>query len=304
MATYEDVDIFDVMKHMDIRDAIKLSLTDRRAYLISQTDMFWRFFLKRDYPLFVIDKDENLQSAYRKIYSNKDVKKIDMKSGETFEQFRYHQNLNSFYCDNDQLTSLVGCPPCRILGCSNNRLASLVGCPSNVRILHCANNRLTSLVGCPESIKILDCSNNGLTSLVGCPASVENLYCHDNQLTSLFGCSTCKILHCDNNQLTSLIGCPASVENLNCSNNRLTSLVGCPESVKILDCGSNILTSLDGCPVSVEKLWCNHDFLQTLHIYLPRIWNITYHNNPLIPPWNEYSKEQIMDIMRDPAYHE
>ena len=265
MTTYEDVDVFDLMKHMTIQDAIKLSLTDRRAYLISQTDMFWRYFLKRDYPLFVLNKDEDLQSAYRKIYSNKDVKKVTMKLGETFEQFKYHQNIHTFHCSNIQLTSLVGCPVNVIkLRCYDNRLTSLIGCPASVKILYCNSNRLTSLIGCPESVQILTCQSNVLTSLVGCPESVKELYCHDNQLTSLVGCSM-------------------NVELLRCHSNQLTSLVGCPANVKILDCSDNQL--------------------QTLLIYLPEIEYIIYGNNPLIPPWNQYSKEQIMDIMRNPVYH-
>ena len=266
MATYEDVDIFDVMKHMDIRDAIKLSLTDRRAYLISQTDMFWRFFLKRDYPYFVIGKDENLQSAYRKIYSNKDMKKVTMKSGETFEKFRYHQNIDSFDCSDIELTSLVGCPlNVKELYCYDNQLTSLIGCPATVKTLYCHNNRLTSLVGCPKIVGVLNCSDNRLTSLVGCPASSKKLYCSSNQLISLNGC-------------------PQDLKELYCDDNQLTSLVGCPESVKILFCFDNQL--------------------QTLDIYLPQIRDIDYENNPLIHPWDQYLRQKIIDIMRNPDYHQ
>ena len=285
MATYEDVDIFDVMKHMDIRDAIKLSLTDRRAYLISQTDMFWRFFLKRDYPLFVIDKDENLQSAYRKIDANRNVKEVTMKPGETFEQFKYHQNIDTFICKNIELKSLVGCPPCRILNCNRNRLTSLVGCPPNVKELDCDSNLLTSLVGCPPNLEKLFCDNNRLTSFVGCPPSVRILYFNDNRLTSFIGCpANIKKLYCSSNQLISLNGCPQDLEELYCDDNQLTSLVGCPESVKILFCFDNQL--------------------QTLDIYLPQIRDIDYENNPLIHPWDQYLRQKIIDIMRNPDYHQ
>src|SRR5271157_679844 len=49
--------------------------------------------------------------------------------------------------------------------CENNQLTSLVGCPSNVSGGFCCyNNKLTSLVECPSSVgNNFDCSYNQLT---------------------------------------------------------------------------------------------------------------------------------------------
>jgi len=244
MALYGGADPFELIKHMTIREALNFGLVNKEVYNLTKTEKFWLFFLNRDYPYFVIDGDENPESSYRKIYDNRKAKKITMKSGETFKQFRYHQNINSFDCSNNELKSLIGCPPCKIL--------------------YCFNNLLTSLVGCPVSIKKIDCRHN---------------------------------------RLISLIGCPPKVDELDCTRNRLTSLDGCSQKIKRLGLSHNLLTSLKGCSASVEILGCSNNQFQTLLVYLPRIRNILYHNNPLIPPWNEYSKEQIIDIMRNSDYH-
>src|SRR5271157_5513592 len=48
----------------------------------------------------------------------------------------------------------------------------------------CDNNQLTSLVGCPSSVgRSFYCYKNQLTSLVGCPSSVgSSFWCHDNKV--------------------------------------------------------------------------------------------------------------------------
>ena len=242
MTSYGGANLFEYMKHMTIKEALNLGLINKEAYAIIRSEKFWRFFLDRDYPYFILDKDENPESAYRMIYSNKDVKYVDMELGETFEQIKYYQNIHT---------------------------------------LNCPVNELTSLIGCPENIKVLNCNNNGLTSLVGCPPNLEQLYCR-------------------NNRLISLVGFPLNLEQLYCDGNQLTSLVGCPGSVKILNCSDNRLKSLVGCPSSVKELYCSNNKLQTLDIYLPQINIIIYYHNPLVSPWNEYTEEEIMDMMRTP----
>jgi hypothetical protein len=49
---------------------------------------------------------------------------------------------------------------------------------------YCYNNSLTSLKGCPNKVGgVFDCDNNLLTSLEGCPINVGgNFYCHGNYL--------------------------------------------------------------------------------------------------------------------------
>ena len=125
------------------------------------------------------------------------------------------------------LTSLIGVTfpeNVHILDCNNNQLTSLEGCPPSVQILDCYTNQLTSLEGCPPSVQELYCWNNQLTNLEGCPPSVQHLYCNNNQLTSLEGCPpSAQILYCGKNKLTSLEDCPSSVENLYCNNNPLNT---------------------------------------------------------------------------------
>ncbi len=65
---------------------------------------------------------------------------------------KFKSILGSFYCDNNQLTSLKYCP--KIVSGS----------------FYCHNNQLTSLEGCPETVGDgFNCSNNSISSLVGSP---------------------------------------------------------------------------------------------------------------------------------------
>ena len=76
-----------------------------------------------------------------------------------------------FYCYNNQLTSLEGCP--KYVGgsfyCSHNRLTSLVGSPKEVgESFWCSHNELTSLKGAPEKVgEHFFSINNPLKSLEG-----------------------------------------------------------------------------------------------------------------------------------------
>ena len=95
-----------------------------------------------------------------------------------------------FYCDNNQLESLKGCPQTvgRDFYCDQNQLKSLEGCPQTVgRNFYCRNNQLESLKGCPQTVGGgFNCSYNKLKSLVGCPQTVGGGFnCSYNQLTSL-----------------------------------------------------------------------------------------------------------------------
>ena len=96
----------------------------------------------------------------------------------------------SFYCYDNQLTSLEGCPE-KVGGsfdCTHNKLSSLEGCPEKVGgYFYCYRNNLASLEGCPEKVGgNFTCSYNQLTSLKDCP-SARGIYCFNNQITSFEG---------------------------------------------------------------------------------------------------------------------
>jgi hypothetical protein len=69
---------------------------------------------------------------------------LDYKNLSSFPEYiRFNKVEGSFYCDNNNLTSLRGCPPVVKRGfyCSYNQLTSLEGCPSSVgRNFSCSNN--------------------------------------------------------------------------------------------------------------------------------------------------------------------
>jgi hypothetical protein len=65
-----------------------------------------------------------------------------------------------------------------------------VGAPQSVgRSFYCIDNQLTSLEGAPQTVGVsFYCNGNQLTSLEGAPKKVAGgFYCNDNELTSLVG---------------------------------------------------------------------------------------------------------------------
>lgn len=116
---------------------------------------------------------------------------------------------------------------CRSFDCSYNLLTSLENGPEKVENSYwCNNNQLTSLKGVPKAISgHFDCSYNFLASLENGPKKVNGSYwCNNNQLTTLKGVSK-KIsgnFNCNYNNLTSLEGGPKKVYgNYWCNNNKL-----------------------------------------------------------------------------------
>jgi len=90
--------------------------------------------------------------------------------------FNFSKVSGSFYCTNNQLTSLDGAP--NTVGgnfsCYFNQLTSLEGAPNNVGgIFSCNNNQLTSLEGAPNNVGgDFYCTYNQLTTLDGAPNTV------------------------------------------------------------------------------------------------------------------------------------
>jgi hypothetical protein len=93
-------------------------------------------------------------------------------SGEVSISFKTIENLpikfgkvgNRFYCSNNRLTTLDGCPK-KVNGnfsCSDNMLTTLIGGPIEINgYYHCSNNKLISLEGSPEKVVLgLGCYGN------------------------------------------------------------------------------------------------------------------------------------------------
>ena len=94
-----------------------------------------------------------------------------------------------FYCRNNNLTSLEGCP--HTVGgwfyCYNNHLTSLEGAPHTVGCgFDCNNNNLTNLKGAPHTVGSFDCRSNTLTSLEGIPKTVGSYFYIDKALEDKF----------------------------------------------------------------------------------------------------------------------
>ena len=95
-----------------------------------------------------------------------------------------------FYCQTNQLTSLVGAPSevGGAFSCQKNQLTSLVGAPSEVGgAFSCQNNQLTSLVGAP--ISNLNKKNyqhkESVASLISAKLLVKGILLADNIMSKI-----------------------------------------------------------------------------------------------------------------------
>jgi Leucine-rich repeat (LRR) protein len=105
---------------------------------------------------------------------------------------KFRNVSGDFYCSNNRLTTLEGCP--QTVGgdfsCSSNQLTTLEGGPKSVGgYFSCYNNQLTTLEGCPQTVGgDFDCSSNQLTTLEGGPKSVGGYFnCHNNNIKDFRG---------------------------------------------------------------------------------------------------------------------
>jgi hypothetical protein len=157
------------------------------------------------------------------------------------------------------------------------------------------NNQLTSLIGCPQVIKgNFSCWHNLLKTLEGGPREVDGNYnCSYNRLVSLNGAPRHikGDFWCDDNPLASLEGGPELVDgSYDCSRTELTSLVGCARIVKgNLYAGNKYLTSLEGCPRFVGKKaffqFCkNLTSIKNIESYLPEARGIFLQGTPISGP--------------------
>jgi hypothetical protein len=167
----------------------------------SQIDQICKEYGIKNYtinPDGIVDVDGDVYLSYKKL------DKLPVRFGKV---------TGDFWCNNNQLTTLEGCPQ-TVVGsflCYNNQLTSLEGCPQTVGAhFSCHSNKLTSLEGCPQTVGAhFSCRSNKLTSLEGCPQTVgAHFSCHSNKLTSLEGCPTDVggDFWCNDNQLTTLEG--------------------------------------------------------------------------------------------------
>jgi len=94
--------------------------------------------------------------------------------------------------------------------CHNNNLTSLEGAPKEVGgYFYCRYNKLTSLEGAPQSVGgYFDCSNNQLTNLEGAPQSIGGeFYCNNNKIMSLKGLEfkSFKFIELENNPIQEIV---------------------------------------------------------------------------------------------------
>ena len=105
---------------------------------------------------------------------------------------RFGKVTGSFWCNNNNLTTLEGAPTSVLLSfyCYVNDLTTLKGAPREVGgAFGLFHNNLTTLEGAPKKVGgQFNCNYNKLTSLLGAPRLVGgDFYCRWNSLTTLEG---------------------------------------------------------------------------------------------------------------------
>ena len=107
--------------------------------------------------------------------------------GLTKIPFNFSKVTGDFFCDNNQLINLEGCPK-EVGGyfdCANNKLVNLIGGPQEVGSDYgCYSNQLESLEGCAGDIgRNLDCFDNKL-EMLDCSSVINSeIYCFGNGFT-------------------------------------------------------------------------------------------------------------------------
>ena len=235
----------------------------------------------------------------------------------SLQGINYFFNLETLYCNNNQLTGLdvSGCANLKYLDCYDNQLTSLnvTGCV-NLETLNCGyyedngtgdengfitydetetnlhhGNQLTSLdVSSCVNLKTLQCEFNQLANVnvSGCK-ELESLDVGTNQLTSL-DISDCKrliSLNCNLNKISSLnVSECTRLKWVLCWENQLTSLnvSGCA-NLEMLECQMNQLTSLDVSGLAnLTKLKCHSNQITILDVSgLANLTELYCVNNPL-----------------------
>jgi len=127
---------------------------------------------------FVVDVDMNVDLRQKKL------KAIPVK---------FNAVKGDFYCGNNNLTSLAGCPSTvgESFNCDDNCLTSLEHCPKEVgAYFSCDDNKLKTLRHVPQRINSnFFCSKNNLANLEFCPDFVDgSFFCENNPIVNLEFC--------------------------------------------------------------------------------------------------------------------
>lgn len=135
---------------------------------------------KFDITNYIINVDGSIDVDGFVNISNTDLKSLPIKFNKVSEYF---------YCNNNKLTTLEGCPK-EVGGsfcCNDNDLTSLKYSPTYVGDnFSCALNKITSLEYCPTEMNDFNCASNKLTSLEYCPQDVWGYFnCNSNEINTI-----------------------------------------------------------------------------------------------------------------------
>ncbi len=197
---------------------------------------------------------------------------------------QYFDNLQSLYCQFNQLSSLPSLPQSlNTLYCHNNSITILPSLPNNLTSLSCSTNQLLFLPALPNSLITLSCGENPLGNLPTLPNSLSYLYCGSNQLSLLPVLpSTLTGLSCEGNYLTYLPTLPTSLTSLLCGWNLLISLPVLQSNLNELWCQHNQLTSLPALPQSLNSLLCYANQLSNLPTLPNALTSLDCSENPIV----------------------
>ena len=154
----------------------------------------------KKYNQFIKESNENIDSICQKYkiqnYTINPDGTVDVNGNVVLDclnltelPLKFGKVAGTFFCGQNKLTNLKGCP--REVGgnfsCNSNKLTNLEGCPREVgRDFSCNRNKLTSLEGSPQKVDgSFYCQNNELITLKGAPDKIPgNFSFYNNNLVN------------------------------------------------------------------------------------------------------------------------
>lgn len=160
-----------IIKHLKIKRKINCKLKNT---MLKTGIEITRWLHQMNITHYTLNDDLSVNSMLVNL-SHKQLKEIPVQFNE----------VAHFYCEENKLTSLKGCPKIvhESFKCRNNLLTTLEYSPNYIgKSFYCDANKLTSLKGGPKIIgNVFSCQENLLTSLEFCPDEVRgNFYCDHN----------------------------------------------------------------------------------------------------------------------------
>ena len=239
-----------------------VGISNAKAQFVTIPDPNFRTWLIQQYPS-CFNASQQMDTTCSGIVNATNIN-LSYKSIQNLSGIRYFDNLDTLYCNNNNIGSLQNLPSNLIyLDCSYNGMLSLQTLTNTVTYLNCSNNQLSNFVSLPSGLIYLNCGDNFLiNSLPSLPNSLEFLNIKTCSFSSLpIVPNTLKELNVTFNPINSINSLPDSLLVLECTYCNLNGLPTLPSRLFQLYCNYNSITQLPTLPNTLKRLWCDSNQL-------------------------------------------